>query len=128
MKPDFHDGHLEGLFVSGSSAKVFLKTVAGERFTLVLKGVERLRAQNFHEGNIVFSVDFIQPGQLSPELIDWTYGHDGDKQDSVMDNRVRSIFERVKQMGLKALEISASYGCSAAAVFKDYELMEGYVF
>ena len=82
MKPDFHDGLLEGLLVSGSSAKVFLKTVAGERFTLVLEGVKQLRAQNFHEGNIVLSVDFIQPEQLSPELIAWTYRHDEDKQDS----------------------------------------------
>jgi hypothetical protein len=89
VTPDFHDGYLEGLFVARSIAKIFLKTVAGERFTLVLDGVEQLRAQNFHEGNIIFDVEFFEPEQLSPELIAWTYGHNGDKQDLVMKDWIQ---------------------------------------
>jgi hypothetical protein len=123
--PDFHDGYLDGLFVSGKTARIFLRTCTGERFTLFLQEVERLHAENFRQGNIIFSVDFLRLEQLSPEFIFEVYEYsEPDKQNFVMDNWVQGA----KQKGLQALEISTSYGCSAFALFKHYELLQGYVF
>jgi hypothetical protein len=122
--PDFHDGAVDGLFVSSKTARIFLRTYTGERFTLFLQEVERLHAENFRQGNIVFSVDFFRPEQLSREFIFEVYeSSEPYKQNFVMENWV----QEAKQKGLVALEISTSYGCSASALFKHYELLEGYV-
>jgi hypothetical protein len=122
---DFHDGQLDGLFVSGKTARIFLRTYTGERYTLFLQEVERLHAENFRQGNIIFSVDFFRPEQLSREFIFEVHEFSEPyEQNFVMDNWVQGA----KQKGLQALEISTSYGCSASALFKHYELLQGYVF
>jgi hypothetical protein len=122
--PDFHDGYLDGLFVSGKTARIFLRTETGEKFTLFLQQVERLHAEDFRQGNIIFSVDFLRPEQLTPEFIFEVYGYsEQDQHNFVMDHWVQGA----KQKGFQALEISTSYGCSASALFEHYELLEGYV-
>jgi hypothetical protein len=60
MIPDFHDGFLDGVFVSGSQAAILLRTLEGQKFKLVLRDVERLHVENFREGNIVFSMDLLE--------------------------------------------------------------------
>jgi hypothetical protein len=121
MSPDFHDGFLEGLFVSGSEAKIFLKTISGQKFTLTLRDVERLHAENFLEGNIVLSLDFLTPEQVTVEHVSEAYGV---PPGFVMKDWIESA----KQRNLQAIEISSSYGCTALVFFKSHDLKEGYVF
>jgi hypothetical protein len=125
VTPDFHDGYLEGLFVSSTQAKVFLRTAAGQRYTLILQEVERLYAENFRQGNIIFDVEFFQPEQLTQDAVFEVYGYSEQHQKNfLMEQWIRGAKERC----LQAVEISTSYGCSALVLFKDYELLEGYVF
>jgi hypothetical protein len=43
---------------------LFLRTYAGERSTVVLKDVERMRASNLLQENILFDLVLIQPDKL----------------------------------------------------------------
>src|SRR2546425_4474810 len=55
--PDFHDGYLEGITVlKDRIAKFLMRDLNGQRYELVLSDVERLRADEFCEGNIIFDV------------------------------------------------------------------------
>jgi len=124
MIPDFHDGFLDGVFVSGSQAAIFLRTLEGQEFKLVLRDVERLHVENFREGNIVFSLDFLEAEHLTLEHICEAYQYNERVPPGfVLEHWV----EDAKQRGLKAVEISTSYGCSALVLFKSFELREGYV-
>jgi hypothetical protein len=120
VTPDFHDGYLDGLFVSGKTARIFLRTLAGQTYTLILREVERLHAENFLEGNIVFDVKFLQPEQLTREDVLEVYGYS--EQSLVMQDWIRDATQR----GLHAVAISSSYGCSVLGLFKHYELLQDY--
>jgi hypothetical protein len=125
MIPDFHDGFVDGVIVSGRQAKIFLRMLDGQKFTLQLQEVERLHVENFREGNIIFGVDMLEPEQLTAEQIGEAYQYSAhDQQGFVMGDWI----EKARQRGLKTIEISASYGCSALMVFGNFELREGYVF
>lgn len=123
MIPDFHDGYLDGLLVSNRQARIFIRTHRGAQFTLVLREIERLHAENFREGNIIFSVDFLEPEQLTVEHIAEAYYYGQISPEFVLSDWM----EKAKQKGLKTIEISTSYGCSALAFFMAYEFIEGHV-
>jgi hypothetical protein len=55
---EFHDGFLEGLHIDRDAkvARVFLRTLEGQRASAVLNGVVMLKADGFREGNIIFDV------------------------------------------------------------------------
>ncbi len=124
MIPDFHDGHLEGLFVSGGTAKIFLRTFAGQAWTLVLHEVERMSATQFWEGNIILDLRILQPEQLTQDAVLDAYHADKPWKGFVMQDWIRDS----KQRGLQAVEISASYGCEAEILFRHYELLQGHIF
>ena len=124
MIPDFHDGSLDGLLVSKSQVALFLRTAREEKFMLMLQGVERLHAENFREGSIIFSVDFLTPEQLTPEHISETYGFSANVPSGFV---MKDWIAAAKERGLQALEISSSYGCEALVLFKSYALTEGHL-
>ena len=124
MIPDFHDGYLEGLFVSGKTANIFLRMVTGQTYTLVLRGVERLHVDHFWEGNIILDLVFLQPEQLTQDAILGAYHTDEPWKGFVMQDWIQAA----KRRGLQAIEISASYGCEAQILFQHYELLQGQAF
>jgi len=123
MIPDFHDGFLDGVFVSGSQAKLFLRKIDGQKFILALHGVERLHVENFREGNIIFSLDFLEPEQLTLEHVCQAYQYN---EQTLASFIMKDWVEDAKQRGLKAIEVSTSYGCSALVFFKSFDLLEGF--
>jgi hypothetical protein len=123
MIPDFHDGFVDGVLVSGLRAKLFLRKIDGQKFTLALHGIERLHVENFREGNIIFSLDFLELEQLTLEHVCQAYQYN---EHTLASFIMKDWVEDAKQRGLKAVEISASYGCSALILFKSFELTEGF--
>jgi hypothetical protein len=61
LRPNFHDGFIDGLLVNGLDARVFLRTASQEKFTIVLSGVKSLVLDDFRQGNIILSVDWLDP-------------------------------------------------------------------
>ena len=113
-QPSFHDGVLDGLLTSQSGpVRVFLRTVRGEKFTLLLEDVLMLTLNEFREGNIIFGVDFLDPSQLDPS--------------AVGDCDLAAWIEKAREKQLRALQISASYGGTLVAMFRRHVFADGYV-
>ena len=69
-----HDGFFDGLWTSeDKSAYLFVRTCRGERSTLVLKDVERIKVSNFKAGNIILDVVFVDSGKVTVEHIEQLY-------------------------------------------------------
>jgi hypothetical protein len=123
--PDFHDGYLDGILVSGRSARLFLRTVDGPLFTLLLHQVEALRADDFRQGNIIFEVNLLNLGQINESFVFQLY----DYGDYHKDKFVLADWKtQATQKGLSGLEITTSYGCELWSIFAAHEFLEGHVF
>lgn len=110
----FHDGFLEGLWSPGDhSAHVFLRTLAGERFTAVLEGVIMLAAGGFQEANIVFDANVRHGEDVTPGDIKALYDLEPDAGPAEWE---MALLRRVRQEGLELLEITSSYGASLLAL------------
>jgi|SRR5579859_1853206 len=123
-QPNFHDGFVDGLLLHKSRIHVFLRTVSGEKYTLILHDVEALRANDLREGNIILDVEFFESNQLDSSFILDVYQYgDEHKETFIMEDWLRAA----AQKRLMGVEISASYGCTLLAVFKDHEFVDGYL-
>jgi hypothetical protein len=119
---DFHDGFVDGIFVSGTTARIFLRTEGGRGFTLVLRGVDALSVNDFRKGNIVFEVNVVDLDQIDKDFVFGLYGYsEQSKQNFVLTEWV----ENAKKRDLKAIEIIPSYGSAVSVLTEDYELIDG---
>lgn len=122
--PNLHDGFLDGVFLSeDKSAHLFVRTVAGERSTIVLKGIKAMNVTNFWAGNIILDVTVVHPERLSGVQIQNVYPYL-----SKEDNQVAAQLSKAQQQGLFALEITPSYGAEGTFLFASAEILPAYVF
>lgn len=121
---NFHDGFVDGVLVEDHSARIFVRTVGGEKFTILLRGVMSLVMNDFREGNIILSLDLLDASNISDEAL-WNYYHRPVDADPAS---LRSKFLRsIESEQLQALEIDPSYGATLVAIFKESEMKSGYV-
>jgi hypothetical protein len=121
--PDFHDGFVDGVLLSDPSARILLRTVEGDRFTLMLNELEALRVNDLRKGNIVFEIAFLEPKQLDASFVFELYGYsDEHKKTFVLDEWVKEATRK----GLTAIEITPSYGCTILAIFKSHSFSAGH--
>ncbi len=121
--PDFHDGFVDGVLLSGPSVRILLRTVEGDRFTLILNELEALRVNDLRKGNIVFEVVFLEPKELDASFVFELYGYsDEHKKTFALDEWVKEATRK----GLTAIEITPSYGCTILAIFKSHSFSAGH--
>ncbi len=95
----------------------------GDRFTLTLNELEALRVNDLRKGNTVFEVVFREPKQLGASFVFELYGYsDEHKKTFALEQWV----EQSPRKGLKALEITPSYGCTILAIFKSHTFLDGH--
>ena len=124
--PDFHDGFLDGVWVSErKSVHLFLRTIRGERLTIVLSDVDRLSVSSFFQGNIILDAVLVNPSKLEIAHIEQLYWPHGEK---APEELVQHALRTAQEKGLWALEINPSYGAECTALFKWIELLSGHVF
>jgi hypothetical protein len=119
---DFHDGYVDGLLTFNSVVQILLRSVAGEKFTLTLRGVEAFRADDLRQGNIILELRLLTVDQIDALFIFDLYGYSNESRQGFSLN---AWVERAKGEGLLALDIQPSYGCSISAIFKDCALERG---
>ena len=119
---DFHDGFVDGVLLSDSGVRIFLRPVCEDRFTLVLNEVEALRVNDLKQGNIVFEMRFLEPRQLDSSFVFAVYEYSDEHKKTFV---LKEWVEKAAQKGLTALEITPSYGCTILAVFKNHTLLDG---
>jgi len=107
--PNLHDGFFDGVWRSADKrARFFVRTLMGERSTIILTDVEALNIRGLGAGNIIFD-----PDSLTVENIEQAY--DLKRGDVEM---ARQLLGKAKERGLSALEINPSYGAEGTAIFR----------
>ena len=112
--PDLHDGFFDGLWLSADKrARFFVRTVAGERSTIILTDVEALNICGLRAGNIIFDLVLIAPDKLTVKDIEQAY----DLKSREVE-KASELLRKAQEQGLSALEINPSYGAEGTAIFR----------
>lgn len=121
--PNLHDGFFDGLWLSADKrARLFVRTVAGERSTIILSDVEALNIYGLRAGNIIFDVVLIAPDKLTLQDIEQAYGlKSGDVE------MARQLLSKAQEQGFSGLEINPSYGAEGTAIFRAIATVKGHV-
>ena len=113
--PNLHDGFFDGVWLSAEKrARLFVRTVAGERSTIILTDVAALNICGLRAGNIIFDLVLIAPDKLTVKDIEQAY--DLKSGDGEM---ARQLLVKAQEQGLSGLEINPSYGAEGTAIFRD---------
>jgi len=121
--PNLHDGFFDGLWLSADKcARLFVRTVAGERSTIILTEVETLNVSGLRAGNIIFDVALIAPEKLTVTDIEQLY----DLKDDQVE-MARQLLSKAQQQGLSALEINPSYGAEGKVLFRTINTISEHV-
>jgi hypothetical protein len=113
--PNLHDGFFDGVLLSAEKrARFFVRTVAGERSTIILTDVAALNICGLRAGNIIFDLVLISPDKLTVKDIEQAYDlKSGDVE------MARQLLVKAQEQGLSGLEINPSYGAEGTAIFGD---------
>lgn len=112
--PNLHDGFFDGLWLSADSrALLFVRTVKGERSTIILSGVEALNVNGLRAGNIILDVALIPPDKLTAEDIEQVYDLGNNRA-----QMTRQLLAKAQHDRLSALEINPSYGAEGKLLFR----------
>ena len=112
--PDLHDGFFDGLWLSADKrARFFVRTVAGERSTIILTDVEALNICSLKAGNIIFDLVLIASDKLTVKDIEQVY----DLKSSEVA-KASQLLRKAQDQGLSGLEINPSYGAEGTALFR----------
>ena len=121
--PDLHDGFFDGLWLSADKrARFFVRTVAGERSTIILTDVEALNICGLRAGNIIFDLVLISPDKLTVKDIEQAY----DLKSSEVD-KASQLLRKAQEQGFYGLEINPSYGAEGTAIFRAVATAAGHV-
>jgi hypothetical protein len=112
--PDLHDGFFDGLWLSADKrARFFVRTVTGERSTIILTDVEALNICGLRAGNIIFDLALIAPDKLAVKDIEQAY----DLKTGEVE-KASQLLRKAQEQGLAGLEINPSYGAEGVAIFR----------
>jgi hypothetical protein len=113
--PNLHDGFFDGVWLSAEKrARFFVRTVAGERSTIILTDVAALNICGLKAGNIIFDLVLIAPDKLTVKDIEQAYDlKSGDVE------MARKLLVKAQEQGLSGLQINPSYGAEGTAIFRD---------
>jgi len=112
--PDLHDGSFDGLWLSADKrARFFVRTVAGERSTIILTDVEALNICGLRAGNIILDLVLIAPEKLTVKDIEQAYDLKSGEAE-----KASQLLRKAQEQGLSGLEINPSYGAEGTAIFR----------
>jgi hypothetical protein len=121
--PAIHDGSLDGFWISeNKSVHIFLRTITGERSTLVLNNVERMNVSNFRQGNLLFDLEFVEADKMTLALIEQVYELEGAQLEAA-----QRLLGNAQQRGLSTLMINSSYGAEGVVLFRGAEILQDHV-
>jgi hypothetical protein len=121
--PDLHDGFFDGLWLSADKrARFFVRTVAGERSTIILTDVEALNICGLSAGNIILDLVLIAPDKLTVKDIEQAYD-----LKSGEDKEASQLLRKAQEQGLSGLEINPSYGAEGTAIFRSAAIVPEHV-
>src|SRR5437588_12477822 len=112
--PDLHDGFFDGLWLSADKrAHFFVRTVEGQRSTIILTDVEALNICGLRAGNIIFDLVLIAPGKLTVKDIEQAYDLKSGEAE-----KASQLLRKAEEQCLSWLEINPSYWADVTAIFR----------
>ena len=118
MTADLHDGSLDGLVLTPEKAlEISFTTVPGDKVTLRLNGLVRLKAEDFREGNTVLDVEIKRGESIERSTIAAAIG---EKEDHPF---VQKLCDQARAEGWATVDVSSSYGCALIGVGKSVDIL-----
>jgi len=121
--PNFHDGYVDGVLVSERNARILIRTADDQRFTIILRDVKSLAVNDFRQGNIILSLEWLEPANIADDSILSYYSLRENEMSQLLRER---WLKEISGKQLQALEICPSYGASLTAIFRGWELVTGF--
>jgi len=117
ITPSLHDGYLLGLIAPGDQhLLVLMKDTAQVTYCLMLSGVERCRADDFWEGNIILDITIEEGNAVNIEDVADVLAVGAD------DPFLHKTMHRVCTEKLLLVRINPSYGCALVVLCQAVEL------
>jgi hypothetical protein len=121
--PNLHDGFFDGVWLSpDKQARFFVRTVTGERSTIILTDVKALNICGLRAGNIIFDLVLIAPNKLTVKEIEQAY----DLKSGEVEKAAQQL-GRVQEQGLSGLEINSSYGAEGIVICRTVAIVPEHV-
>ena len=112
--PNLHDSRLCRIEnVEPHDAKLHFRTPEGETHEMTLSGVERLKCDNFLQGNIVLGVYLIDSERKAEAVLKWIL-------DEPPSEYSRRLAGEIGEGKLCVIHITPSYGCELACVCRGF--------
>lgn len=128
--PSFHDGWLTGIVVGEKSTTLGLRALDGTNYELRLFDVQRFRANDFLEGNIIMHLEVIK-GHVSTwtdvdarlaELLPSPHPSAALKYHSAYASWLAAISTKIASGEAALVSLEPSYGCDLIALCSDVQL------
>jgi len=121
--PPLHDARLNGLLlVSDSRLLLPIETTDGARLSLALQGVERLRADDFRQGNIILDVTVSTGAEIEPDDVAYAYG-----LESTDGTFLLQTMERLTRERRLVVRVNSSYGCTLVCICARIEIEDDFL-
>jgi len=119
--PELHDGRLIGVLSFDEEAVIQAKSAEGRPWTLLLKGVLRLRVRDMYEGNIIFDCVVVEASRDAEEALEeLIQGPDRGAEMQRLKNKLDDGSHRL-------VVINPSYGATVVAIAQFVEVLSGFV-
>jgi len=110
--PSLHDGIARGLLLCADKRVLLpIQVNGGLRHCLVLHDVERLRADDFRQGNIILDVTVSRGMQIDPADVAYASDINADAE-ALLSQTMHRLIENDSVV----VRINPSYGCSAVFI------------
>jgi hypothetical protein len=118
LHPPLHDARLQGVVLaSDDRLLLFIDTIDRKQRCLVLGGIERLRADDFRNGNIILDVTVSSGASIAPNDIAYAYGL------SVSDALVLDkVVRRLIAEKMLVIRLNPSYGCELVCICQSIQV------
>jgi hypothetical protein len=121
IEPNFHDARVVGILCPSSQrALLLLKDTSSAVYCLDLKGVNRLRVDDFREGNIVLDLTIEGGHSVRPEDVAHVLGIQGN---AVYDEYHSIIMQQIGQKELFLVRLNPSYGCELGCLCAQVDVL-----
>jgi hypothetical protein len=123
VDPPLHDADVQGLLlIPKGNLLISIQTTDGSNKCIVLRGVERLRADDFREGNIILDVTVSSGASIEMEDICYAYGLE--KGENPFVQRTMDRLMREKRL---VVTLNPSYGCMLVCICRDIEIKDDFL-
>ncbi|KMQ52289.1 hypothetical protein CHISP_0556 [Chitinispirillum alkaliphilum] len=123
LNHSFHDCYFIGFLLQNeTTAKLFIKDLNGDNFEIHLLDIEKIRIDNFREGNIILSISSGNEILADDPLIDRLLEIETEEMRG--KEYYKTLISKLKSGDLIAFTIDPSYGAKVLALCKNISVVK----